>query len=191
MDPIRNYRVVVSDSRMVGDPCAVTEYWSDTVSGSATISIPEGKSYRLTTIVDGYTQHSQTITVRDLDSCVPLTTTVRVFNLSRPLASVYFERGSSVLSDSALQAIADVVDRYKPLRVRFYVDGYTDRIGGDATNERLSQERAAVVAEELRDAGLADRRIIVAGRGVERVPGVFDEEYPQSRRVDIFARSED
>ena len=118
-------------------------------------------------------------------------TTIRLFDLSRPLGSVYFNRGAATLSDSALQAIVEVVDRYRELKVRFYVDGYTDRIGGDATNEQLSQDRAAAVAAKLLDAGMSPDRVIVAGRGVERVPGVHDEEYPQSRRVDIFARSED
>ena len=90
-----------------------------------------------------------------------------------------------------MKAIVDIVERYRPLRVRFYVDGYTDRIGGDAANEQLSQDRAAAVAAKLLDAGMSTDRVTVAGKGVERVPGVYDEEYPQSRRVDIFARSED
>ncbi len=191
MEPILDYTVTAVDSALSKDRCGRTTYVSDTAVGAATICIPEGRSYRLETYVPGYTTHTQTITVRDLDSTVSLVTTVRVFNLKRPLGSVYFSRGSAKLSDSATQAIVDIVERYRSLRVRFYVDGYTDRVGGDDANEQLSQDRAAAVAAELLEAGMSADRVTVAGKGVERVPGVYDEEYPQSRRVDIFARSED
>ena len=190
MDPIMDYRIFVTDSASAENSCGAVEYPSDTVSGSTVICIPEGRSYQLRTEVDGYTAHTQTITVRDLDSTVPLMTTIRVFDLSRPLASLYFERGSAELSDSARQAIADVIDRYQRLKVRFFVDGYTDRVGGDATNAQLSQDRARAVAEELLRRGMDKEHVTVAGRGEERLPDVHDEEYPQSRRVDIFARSE-
>jgi len=188
--PITGYRIDVHDS--VGTAaCADPTFRSDTATGRTVIVIPEGHSQVLKTYADGYTVHRQTISVRDLDSTVPLRTTVRLFRIDRPLVSVYFERGSSALSSAALDTIAAFAARYQAVRMRFFVDGYTDRVGLDDVNRVLSGARADRVAEELRRVGIEAQRIIRSGRGVEPVPHTDAEEHPESRRVDIYARTEE
>ncbi len=187
--PIPSYRISVHDTADVSG-CADLLIRSDTATGRSVIVIPEGHSQVLETYADGYTTHRQTISVRDLDSTVPLRTTVRLFRMDRPLVSVYFERGSSELSPAAIDTILAFAARYQAERMRFFVDGYADRVGLDNVNRILSGERADRVAEQLRRIGIAPERIIRAGRGVEQVPNTTVDEHPESRRVDIYARTE-
>ncbi|HEU5082466.1 MAG TPA: OmpA family protein [Acidimicrobiales bacterium] len=65
-------------------------------------------------------------------------------------ADVLFAFGSADLTPEARQQLAGVVDRIRadgPSTVR--VEGHTDSVGDDATNQVLSERRAAAVQAEL------------------------------------------
>jgi len=71
--------------------------------------------------------------------------------------------------------------------ISFEVVGYTDPIGNQRDNARLSKGRAEATREALRKAGADEKRIEATGRGVEyQGTQLFLKEHPQSRRVDIF-----
>ena len=160
----------------------------DSATGRPTIPLTEESSVDIYTWAPGYVRHKQTVTVKKLDSTFSVNITVQMFSKDRPLASVYFERDSDVVGDSARSALLTMIQQYDLKQIRFEVSGYTDQLGGETYNQTLSQKRAQHVAEVLLSGGLPAERIVSTGRGIERVDGVTTaDENPESRRVDIFA----
>jgi outer membrane protein OmpA-like peptidoglycan-associated protein len=71
--------------------------------------------------------------------------------------------------------------------VQIQVTGYTDRSGSPGYNQRLSERRAAVVADALTRLGVPRNEMAVGGRGENdnRVPTADGVREPQNRRVEI------
>lgn len=79
---------------------------------------------------------------------------------------VLFATGQATLNPRSRDNIQEL-GRYlrdNPSR-RLLVEGHTDSTGGDALNQRLSEARAASVANALRREGIAANRIVTAGYG--------------------------
>jgi len=79
---------------------------------------------------------------------------------------VKFQSGKSTLasgSDNQLKSIAQIMQIFPNSHLK--IGGYTDNIGGDATNMRISGERAKVTAERLVSLGVAANRITHEGYG--------------------------
>jgi outer membrane protein OmpA-like peptidoglycan-associated protein len=99
----------------------------------------------------------------------------RVSTLERALANrqavemwgVYFEFGSAGLqpeSSAVLDEVAALLRRHPDWRLR--IAGYTDNVGAESDNQRLSEERARAVKDELvRRLGGGDDRLDAAGYG--------------------------
>ena len=74
--------------------------------------------------------------------------------------------------------------------VEVQVTGHTDRVGTDATNDRLSLERAQAVLDILIQRGLKTSFIRAVGRG-EREPLIAtpdEQPEPRNRRVEVIVR---
>ena len=81
--------------------------------------------------------------------------TVRVTENHSLAAGLLFPFDGSTLSTQGKKAISDVVASSKNLQnTEFEVYGYTDRIGSDAYNQKLSQKRADAVTSELQAEGV-------------------------------------
>ncbi len=84
-----------------------------------------------------------------------------------------------------LDSVALVLEEYDQTLVA--VAGHTDSVGSDSYNHKLSERRAAAVADYLRSKGVKDARIEVIGFG-ETLP-VADNNTPegraQNRRVEL------
>ena len=67
------------------------------------------------------------------------------------------------------------------------IAGHTDDVGDAASNMSLSQSRAGVVADYLREQGIASERYIARGYGQNRpiVPNDSDENRAQNRRTEF------
>lgn len=143
--------------------------------------------YRIRTHATHYVTHEQVIGVRGLDSLTPLILTIRLFDTRRPLASVYFDRGSSIVSEVQRAILDSLIATYEVRNIGFNVVGYTDEIGTKPFNQTLSAERAHAIAAELIRLGVDQQRVQATGRGIEMLgmrTGL--SENPGSRRVDIF-----
>ncbi len=104
------------------------------------------------------------------------------------LGSVLFATGRSELLPGA-QASVDRLARYladNPDKT-VLIEGHTDSTGSDATNLRLSQERADAVRMALISEGIAPGRIAATGLGSSRpvAPNSTVEGRQQNRRVEI------
>jgi OOP family OmpA-OmpF porin len=101
---------------------------------------------------------------------------------------VYFPLDSAQLTPESRQAIASVAeDINRQTRLRVTVDGYADRSGPDAYNDRLSEQRAEAVKRELVAAGVPAGRVQTRAHG-ERdlaVPTPDGTVQPENRRTVI------
>jgi len=95
---------------------------------------------------------------------------------------VFFEAWSAALDATARQSLAEVAAlAAQHPNVPLLVTGYADPVGSREANVVLSRLRAIVVADALRDGGVAAERIRVDYRG----PTAPAFESLESRRVEI------
>ena len=88
-------------------------------------------------------------------------------------------------SFAVVQEIADMMRANPGLRVR--VEGHTDNTGAAASNQRLSEQRAAAVRTMLIGLGVAEGRVESAGMGSSQPVASNDTEAgrQQNRRVEL------
>jgi outer membrane protein OmpA-like peptidoglycan-associated protein len=79
-----------------------------------------------------------------------------------------FDFDSAELSEAGKEQLAKAMSLNKDAYIfRVYIDGYTDQIGDDSYNLKLSQRRAEAVQAELVALGLPKERTRVSARGSE------------------------
>jgi len=101
---------------------------------------------------------------------------------------VFFDWDSAELTAEARQIIADAVDLYDNTGMaRITVIGHTDLSGPADYNQKLSERRAAAVADELVSLGVPPGVITAFGEGETNplVPTPDGVREPQNRRVEI------
>lgn len=93
--------------------------------------------------------------------------TVEVRNaLSAYAKTILFDTGKTTLKPASLEVLdnaAAILNQYK--LANFYVDGYTDTVGSESLNQRLSEGRAASVVTYLTSKGVAADRLESRGFG--------------------------
>ena len=104
------------------------------------------------------------------------------------LGATLFSSGQSELSTGdrgAVQQIATVLAQTPGRTVR--VEGHTDAVGGDTSNQRLSEERANAVRAALIAGGLDPARVTAVGYGESRPVAGNDtaEGRARNRRVEL------
>jgi len=101
---------------------------------------------------------------------------------------VLFETGSAELRPAGrarLAALADYLGEVRGTRVR--IDGFTDSVGSDESNEVLSRNRARSVARALAQMGVPMGRLSMEGHG-ETMPVASNDTAAgrqQNRRVEV------
>ena len=106
------------------------------------------------------------------------------------LPDVLFEFDSSRLTREAESKINTIADSLHGLsdRQNIAVEGYTDSVGSESYNQRLSEERARSVARALEHDGIASRRLSVKGFGESKPVASNATEHGRSenRRVEVI-----
>lgn len=105
---------------------------------------------------------------------------------------ILFDIDSSALrpaSRSTLRELADNFRQYPDNQID--VEGHTDSTGSDAHNKRLSEQRAASVADFLIDSGVRSSALTVYGYGEEdpKSSNATAEGRQLNRRVEIHIRA--
>jgi len=109
-------------------------------------------------------------------------------------ANVLFDKSSAVLTPAATDVLARVAqDIAARGRGEVLVTGHTDSDGSDASNQALSEQRAAAVVEAIRGAAGDAVTFTAVGRGesVPAVPNDSPENMQINRRVEISYQVED
>jgi outer membrane protein OmpA-like peptidoglycan-associated protein len=156
-------------------------------NGEFSVAIPQQQSYSIMAGGPYYTSQRQRLGIRTLDSVTTLRLTMRLYDTRIPLASLYFERGTAELSDSAIAVLTRFAKEHGIRAMDLRIVGYTDMVGSLTYNRKLSADRASAVTTFLSEHGVDARRMTSRGEGIEPLPsrlGVL--EHPKSRRVDIF-----
>lgn len=142
---------------------------SDSVNGNYQITIPQGSDYGVSAISDGYYSESKTIfVVSSNDSNLNLNLSLKPVQIgeSYELVNIFFEFGKSRLdenSNSELLRLVKFLKRYENLNI--LILGYTDEIGSESNNMKLSESRAKSVYEFLIKNGISQDRLKYEGKG--------------------------
>ncbi len=117
--------------------------------------------------------------------------------IEQPLArleDVLFESGRAALRpgiEETLTELVSILENNPDIRVR--LEGHTDNIGSESSNEMLSQKRAESVKDYLVSAGVDAARIQTIGMGESNpiATNATEEGRAQNRRVDIMRAKAD
>lgn len=106
---------------------------------------------------------------------------------------VNFATGSATLSESSMEQLKGVATVMKlfPSAV-FKIGGYTDNVGNEEMNKKLSHDRATVVYEQLKKLGITDRQLTGAeGYGSEHpiADNSTEEGRAKNRRMSVKVKS--
>jgi outer membrane protein OmpA-like peptidoglycan-associated protein len=89
----------------------------------------------------------------------------------RQMATINFDFDRSNIDARAAQLLAENVEKLKNApNYRFRIEAFTDHVGGDQYNLRLSVRRANAVMNFYKDNGIAEDRMTAAGLGKAPVP---------------------
>jgi outer membrane protein OmpA-like peptidoglycan-associated protein len=105
--------------------------------------------------------------------------------------TLYFETNSvevTPASRPALDALFAEVAKREAVEVQ--VTGHTDRVGGEADNDRLSLQRAEAVRAMLIQGGIQASFLRAVGRGEREplIPIPDEQPEPRNRRVEVTVR---
>lgn len=100
------------------------------------------------------------------------------------ISESYFDEGEKDPSEWDANLARKIATRAGRLGSPVWVIGYTDQLGSPDENKRLSLSRAKVVANLLKNAGVDQTQIRIAGAGISKK---YDEDF-KNRRVEILIR---
>ncbi|MBU7578221.1 MAG: DUF937 domain-containing protein [Flavihumibacter sp.] len=96
-----------------------------------------------------------------------------------------FETGSARLTAESIAQIRNIVAILKAYpAAKIKIGGYTDKVGNDADNKKLSQERADAVLAEIRKEGANTAQLVGAEGYGEELAKVAETASDEERRVD-------
>jgi outer membrane protein OmpA-like peptidoglycan-associated protein len=110
---------------------------------------------------------------------------------SKYAAVVYFDTGSAVIKEAGYRELGWFAEKMQPFpQVSILIQGFADATGGDALNQKLSEQRAEAVAKHLSTLGIASPRLIVQGFASEfpAAPNETSKGRLDNRRVEVTVR---
>ena len=106
-------------------------------------------------------------------------------------AVVYFEIGSAVVTEEGLKELSWFAGKVRPYpKAIIEVRGFADATGGDAVNQRISQQRSENVARQLMLLGIRKHQLVTSGFASE-IPAASNETAKgrkSNRRVEVTVR---
>lgn len=143
---------------------------SNSVTGKYLVVLPAGTTYSVSANKENFFFYSQRFDV-------PMTSSFKEIKKDIPLKpiekgtkvvinNIFFETGKAALSNESRLELQKVIDlmRQNP-SMKIEVGGYTDNVGDDASNTKLSQDRAKSVCDYLVKGGIAPARLQAKGYG--------------------------
>ncbi|MBK7972079.1 MAG: OmpA family protein [Deltaproteobacteria bacterium] len=133
---------------------------------------------------------------RDEDGCPDAVPSAPAPLVSGPVdfhvrQSVYFDTAKHVLTPESQHIVREAVRQIREdPHMMLVAEGNTDSVGSDASNQRLSIDRAKAVKAELVAAGIDPGRIEVVGFGETRpiATNATPDGRAQNRRVDLRSK---
>ncbi len=105
--------------------------------------------------------------------------------------NILFETGKATLKPESMEEIQKVAEYMKKNpQARFEVQGHTDNVGSDKTNDPLSQARAEAVVKALEEQGVDPFNLRAVGKGSHEpvADNKTDEGRAKNRRVEFIKK---
>ncbi|MGB4848248.1 MAG: OmpA family protein, partial [Saprospiraceae bacterium] len=160
--------------------------------GNITITLDRNKAYGLIASAKGYIMNSSNLKAtleasRKLDiKMIPLASSEKK---TIALQNIFFESGSSILLPSSIPELNKLKQTLQTnAGMKIEIRGYTDNVGTEESNLRLSEARAVSVFQYLKDKGIDKNRLSYKGFG-ETSPVANNETESgrqQNRRTEFF-----
>jgi outer membrane protein OmpA-like peptidoglycan-associated protein/tetratricopeptide (TPR) repeat protein len=143
---------------------------SNSESGKYLIVLPSGRNYSVSTNREGFFFFSQSFEVPATSKYQEITKDIALKPIEKGakvvINNIFFETGKATLSPQSNLELEKAVELLKtnPTMI-IEVGGHTDNTGDDASNMKLSHDRAKSVREYLVKAGIAPERVQAKGYG--------------------------
>jgi outer membrane protein OmpA-like peptidoglycan-associated protein len=135
---------------------------------------------------DTISQDRITTMQQELAKLAQTRTTERGFIVTLP--GLFFDTGKSVLKAGARNTLSRIADQLKINdQLSVTIEGHTDSVGSDTSNQTLSEKRAAAVRDYLASRGIPAARMTATGLG-ETTPVATNDTAAgrqQNRRVEL------
>jgi len=102
--------------------------------------------------------------------------------------TILFTTGKSSLKDESTPVLVDIISILNEYpNANFIIEGHTDSIGSEATNQQLSEKRAKAVLQFLIDGGISPSRLTSVGYGESKpiATNMYKDGRQKNRRVEI------
>ncbi len=143
---------------------------SDAVTGHFLMVLRVGTNYAFNIQKRGYLIYSQNLNLKEFPNIASENKTFALMPISRnarmPLHNIRFDFDRATLKPSALPELKKLVGFLKENpAIKVLIAGYTDNVGSDSYNLKLSQRRAKAVYSYLISKGIPARRLQYKGFG--------------------------
>ena len=162
-------------------------------NGKAKIYLRSGDKYEINISPKGYAYYNTTLTLDKNKPAggykVQAKLEALTENAKLEFSDITFETNSAELNASSYDELERLVTLLKDNpEIRVEISAHTDDVGADLYNLKLSDRRAASVANFLQNKGIAQNRLISKGYGKTRpiVPNNSDENRARNRRVEMM-----
>ena len=109
-------------------------------------------------------------------------------SLNEYAKTILFNTGKSTLKDESTPVLVDIIGILNEYpNANFTIEGHTDSIGSEATNQKLSEKRAQAVLQFLIDGGISPARLTAIGYGESKpiATNMYKDGRQKNRRVEI------
>ncbi|MBP6574302.1 MAG: OmpA family protein [Flavobacteriales bacterium] len=170
-----------------------TGAYSDPKTGEFLVCLPSGKDYALNASADGYLFFSENYSIAKSGTAtkpIELPVALNAIGTGQTIAlrNIFFNTASAALlpeSNAELSKLKRLLDTNVSLKVE--VGGHTDNAGDDASNQKLSEQRANAVRDHLIAAGIDATRITAKGYGETKpvADNANEQGRAQNRRTEV------
>ncbi len=166
----------------------VGTYKPNPATGKYLIILQGGKNYNISYEAEGYLLHSENVNVKESSSYQKIHNEIVLSPIKVGkkivLKNLFFNTAQSTLLNESrveLKKVYEMLNQHKGLVIQ--ISGHTDAEGTDASNLKLSNQRAESVAKFLTDAGITVDRIKTKGYGESEPIAInFNEDGTQNKK---------
>jgi len=140
-------------------------------TGNYTVNLPSGKNYAMMVTHPEYLFHSENFNIPEATKYQEINKDIHLHKMEAGkkviLNNIFFETGKATLRPSSfpeLNYVIKLMNAYKTLEIE--ISGHTDNVGGAASNQKLSENRAKAVVKYLTDNGIPASRLKFKGYGL-------------------------
>lgn len=191
-----------------GTPVSVTIRWEDldthkqlgTIQsrpedGYFFIALPTGKNYGYFIDDPVYFPIADNIDLRNVHESVSINNDIVVASIEQmineditvPLNNLFFNTNEAILLPASITELNRALKILKKYNNNFRIEGHTDYVGSDQSNQILSEKRAKAVKDYFIDHGIAPERLSSIGYGESRPrdTNLTEEGRRHNRRVEL------